>query len=344
MRKIIIIGLATAVLGRACPTAAQPQIHTIGLAFSDRVDTTGLPLHMQRQHPVFVKKLKREIWDLFAGLGRFRTLHLRVSGAENHPVYPDARSVDFVVHATLDKAYKIYNNKVLYYSGERWVDRSGQGGGTPYEVISLPAITGQLEVKLIDPQKERIFWSALHDSTAIVPYDEKIFVFNSWKYPGASHPSLVRTFLADILRLQQVNTSVDRALNVSERWFISAPEDDTEVAAGLLKGLVTSFAADIDGNLPLEGRIQAVMPEREGKPHVRLNIGERHGLGPRLRLEVWRPLPSRQKVGQIEVVEVDSTTAVARLRKLDRKLKKRGEGLQLLDRVISPKRSSRRSL
>ncbi len=40
----------------------------------------------------------------------------------------------------------------------------------------------------------------------------------------------------------------------------------------------------------------------------------------------------------------DSTTAIARLRKLDKKLRKRGEGLQLQDRVISSKRPSRRSL
>ena len=46
----------------------------------------------------------------------------------------------------------------------------------------------------------------------------------------------------------------------------------------------------------------------------------------------------------ILVVDVDSTTAIARLRKLDKKLKKRGDGLQVQDRVISPKRSLRRSL
>jgi len=349
MRRIVFIGLATAILGGICPAASQPQIYTIGLVFTDRVDMTALPPHMQRQHPVFVRDLCQDMWDLFADLGRFRTLRLRITGEEDHPIYVGGRSVDFVAHIILNKAYRIYRNRILYYygGGEFLYNRphkGGQDGGGPYEVVSLPAITGQLEVKLVDPHKDEIFWSALHDSTAIVPYEEEIYLYNSWKYPGLSHPGLVRAFLADILRLQQANSSVERALNVSERWFVSAPSHDVEIAAGLLQGLANSFAADLDSNLPLEGRIEAMLPEQKGKPHVLLNIGERHGLEPRLQLEVWRPLPSAQKVGQLEVVEVDSTTAVARLRKLEKKLEKRGEGLQLLDRVISPKRPSRRSL
>ena len=348
MRKVVLIGLATAILGGICPAASQPQVYTIGLAFTDRVDTTALPPHMQRQHPVFVRDLRRKMRDLFAALGRFRTLQLQISGEEDHPTYLGARSVDFVAHMTLNKAYKVYNNQVLYFNDGGLLyprpDKGGRDGGSPYEVVSLPAITGQLEARLVNPHKDRIFWSALRDSTTIVPYDEQRFLYNSWKYPGLSHPGLVRVFLADILRLQQVNSSVERALNVSDRWFVSASRHDTEIAAGLLEGLVTSFAADLDSNLPLEGRIEAMLPEQKDKPHVQLNIGERHGLRPRLRLDVWRPLPSAQKVGQIEVVEVDSTTAVARLRKLEKKLKKRGECLQRLDRVISLKRPARRSL
>ena len=140
------------------------------------------------------------------------------------------------------------------------------------------------------------------------------------------------------------NPSVERALNVSERWFVSTPSSDLAVAKGLLKGLAADLAADIDANIPLEGRIAAILPEQKGKSHVQLNIGAQHGLASRMRLDVWRPEPSQQKVGQLEVVEIDSTTAVARLRKLDKKLRKRGEGLQLQDRVISSKRPSRRSL
>ena len=345
--KIAWAGWTVVVLAFFCPTGAQPRVYTVGLVFTDAIDRHALPPHLKRQHPVTIGDMRREIRGLFTSLGRFRPLWIRSSGPPEDPEYIGARSVDFIAHITLNKAYKIYSNQVLYFYGGDLFNRpgvQGQDGGTPYEVISRPAITGQFEVKLVNPHKDRIFWSALRDSTAIVPYKEDLFLYNSWKYPGLSHPDLVRAFLADILRLQQVNSSVERALNVSARWFISSPEQDAETARGLLRGLAASFAADLDGNLPLEGRIAALLAPQKDKPHVRLNIGARHGLAPRMRLEVWRSRPADQKVGQIEVVEVDSTTAVARLRKLDKKLRKRGEGLQVLDRVVSPKRLSKRAL
>ena len=45
-----------------------------------------------------------------------------------------------------------------------------------------------------------------------------------------------------------------------------------------------------------------------------------------------------QKVGELEIVQVDSTTSIAILKGLDKRIRKQGEGLQPLDRVISPKR------
>ena len=224
------------------------------------------------------------------------------------------------------------------------LDDGGPSEDQSYTVISLPSIVCQLEVKLEDPHRDKIFWSDLRDSSAVIPYDEQLFLYNTWKYPGASHPGLTRAFLADLLRLQMADPATERALNVAERWFISKPSSDLAVARGVLKGLADNLAPDLDANLPLEGRIAALLPERKGKPHVQLNIGARHGLTKRMRFDVWRPRPSQQKVGQIEVVDVDSTTAIARLRKLDKKLKKRGDGLQVQDRVISPKRPSRSSL
>jgi hypothetical protein len=106
--------------------------------------------------------------------------------------------------------------------------------------------------------------------------------------------------------------------------------------------LVLSLAADLDRNLPIEGRITQILPSEAGVPRVQLGLGARHGLVPAMRLEVWRPLPATQKVGEVEVVAVDSLSATARLRRLDRKIRKQGDGLQLWDRVISPKRLSPR--
>lgn len=337
MKPLFLIGWAAILLSNQ-PTNAQPHIYTIGLVFADRVDLEALPDHLADQHPRLGREVERILGDLVVGLGRFRAVRLDSIGATRD-------SVDYVAHFMLNKAYKTYHNRVIdYYESSSLFDDGGPSDDQSYEVISLPAFVGQLEVKLVDPRRGKTFWSDLRDSSAAIPYDKQLYLYNTWKYPGASHPGLTRAFLADLLRLQMANPATERALNVATRWFVSKPSSDLAVAKGLLKGLANNLAPDLDANLPLEGRIAALLPEHNGKPQVQLNIGARHGLMARMRLEVWRPRPSQQRVGQLEIVAVDSTTATARLRKLDKKLKKRGEGLQPQDRVISPKRPSKRSL
>ena len=343
MKYLFLIGLASLVLGGQ-PANAQPHIYTIGLVFTDLVDREVLPVHLAEQHPRLMREIEQAIRHIFAGLGRFRAVRLQSIGEAHDPVYQEGESIDYIAHFILNKAYKTYHNKVIHYEDLGLFDDGRPSEDRSYEVISLPAIVGQLEVKLVDLHRDKIFWSDLRDSSAVIPYDEQLFLYNTWKYPGASHPGLTRTFLADLLRLQMADSATERALNVAERWFVSKPSSDLAVARGLLQGLANNLAPDLDANLPLEGRIATLLPEQKGKPHVRLNIGARHGLTKRMRFDVWRPRPSQQKVGQIEVIDVDSTTAIARLRKLDKKLKKRGDGLQVQDRVISPKRPSRRSL
>ena len=344
MKYLFLIGLASLVLGGQ-PANAQPHIYTIGLVFTDLVDQEILPVHLAEQHPRLMREIERAIRDIFADLGRFRAVRLQSVGESHDPMYQGEESIDYIAHFILNKAYKTYHNQVIhYYENLGLLDDGGPSEDQSYTVISLPAIVGQLEVKLVDLHRDKIFWSNLRDSSAVIPYDKQLFLYNTWKYPGASHPGLTQAFLADLLRLQMADPATERVLNVAERWFVSKPSSDLAVARGVLKGLADNLAPDLDANLPLEGRIAALLPERKGKPHVQLNIGARHGLLKRMRFDVWRPRPSQQKVGQIEVVDVDSTTAVARLRKLDKKLKKRGDGLQIQDRVISPKRPSRRSL
>ena len=344
MKYLFLIGLASLVLSGQ-PANAQPHIYTIGLVFTDLADQEVLPVHLAEQHPRLMREIERAISDLFDDLGRFRAVRLSSIIDAHDPVYQEGESIDFIAHFILNKAYKTYHNQVInYYENSGLFDDGGPSADRSYEVISLPAFVGQLEVKLMDPHRDKIFWSDLRDSSAVIPYDKQLYLYNTWKYPGASHPGLTRAFLADLLRLQMADSATERALNVAERWFVSKPSSDLAVARGLLHGLANNLAPDLDANLPLEGRIAALLPERKGKPHVRLNIGTQHGLTKRMRFDVWRPRPSQQKVGQIEVIAVDSTTAIARLRKLDKKLKKRGDGLQLQDRVISPKRPLRRSL
>ena len=343
MKRLFLIGWAAILFGNQSANA-QPHLYTIGLAFTDLVAQEALPVHLADQHPLLMREIERTLSDTFADMDRFRAVRLPSMGEARDPVYQGEASVDYIAHFMLNKAYKTYHNKVIHYENLGLFDDGRPSEDRSYEVISLPAIVAQLEVKLEDPRRDRIFWSDLRDSSAVIPYDKQLYLYNSWKYPGASHPSLTRAFLADLLRLQMANPSTERALNVAERWFISNPSSDLAVARGVLKGLASNLAPDLDANLPLEGRIAALLPARKGKPHVRLNIGARHGLLKRMRFDVWRPRPSQQKVGQIEVVEMDSTTAIARLRKLDKELRKRGDSLQIQDRVISPKRPLRRSL
>ena len=343
MKCLLLIGWASVLFGGQ-PANAQPHIYTIGLVFTDLVDQEILPVHLAEQHPLLMREIDQAIRDIFASLSRFRAVRLQSVGEAHNPVFQGGESTDYIAHFILNKAYKTYHNQVIHYEDLGLFDDGGPSEDRSYEVISLPAFVGQLEVKLAEPRRGKIFWSDLRDSSATIPYDKQLFLYNTWKYPGASHPGLTRAFLADLLRLQMADSATERALNVAERWFVSKPSSDLAVARGLLKGLADNLAPDLDANLPLEGRIVALLPEQKGKLHVRLNIGARHGLTTRMRFDVWRPRPSQQKVGQIEVVDVDSTTAIARLRKLDKKLKKRGDGLQIQDRVISPKRPSRRSL
>ena len=344
MRRVFFTGLVSAVLGGLVPAFSQPQTYAIGLAFSDQMDAASLPPYMQSKLSLFMGKVQRRVQLLFTELGRFRTFNCRTTFEQNRYTYYSSESTDFVVHVILRRSHRIFRNKVLYYSGGEDsfnYDARGQSGGPPYEVIALPAISARLEVRLVvEGRKNKIFWSALRDSTAIVPHDVESYIYNPGKYPGYTHPALIGAYLPAILRLRAMNHSVDRQLDVADRWFLSEPGDDVDTAYGLLEGLAASFYADLDGNLPLAGQIEAVLPEGKGKPRVLLNIGSKHGVAPRLRLDVWRPLPAGQKVGQIEVVEVDSTTAVARLRKLEGSLRKRGESLQSGDRVISRKRPS----
>ncbi len=336
MKSLFLIGVALALGGQ--PTNAQPHIYTIGLVFTNLVDPAILPVHLAEQHPRLMLEIERAIGDAFADLGRFRVVRLP-------SIRTGQESIDYIAHFAFNKAHKTYHNQVIHYHADPGLfDDSGPSADRSYEVISLPSIVCQLEVKLEDRHRDKIFWSDLRDSSAVIPYDQHLFIYNTWKYPGASHPGLTRVFLADLLRLQMADPATERALNVAERWFISNPSSDLTVIRGVLKGLADDLAPDLDANLPLEGRIAAVLPKRKGKPHVQLNIGAWHGLTKRMRFDVWRPRPSQQKVGQIEVVDVDSTTAIARLRQLDKKLKKRREGLQIQDRVISLKRPSRKSL
>jgi len=314
--------------------SAEPRATTLGVTIVDRVDMTVVPAHLRTQHPVLVRHLGLAVRRALGQVGRFRIQRLPGAAADD---------VDFEVRIDLNQVQKVYTNELLYYTERELldeVDLGPQGGGSQYEVVSLPSVNVEFDVRLVAP-RDVVLWSASLDSTVVVPHDESIFIYNTWKYPGATDPGLTRQFLADILRLQDANRWVERVLSVSDRWIISRPGDDLRTAQDIIGRLAASFAVDVDDHVPLEGRVLDQQTSAEGEVLVKLDVGGYHGLALRHRLELWRPPPAQKKVGQVEIVRLDSTTAVARIRKLDRDLKKTGESLQQY-RVISPKRASRR--
>ena len=319
---------------------AQPRTYKVGLVITDGVAVSALPAHLQALHPQLVADLRVEIRELLAGLGRFQVFELDAPTRGASPAYRDSEDIDLAVHVFLLRAEKTFRNQIIYSFESLGLPPlyGAQEGGLGYEIVSLPAIDARLEIRLADPHNNKVSWSAQRDSTATVPYDGQVFILNTRKYPGLTPPRLLQEHLAGLMRLRQDNSSVDRLLDVADRWFVSKPAADIKVSHALLDAMVRSLAEDLDSNLPLEGQVAKLLPSQEGELRVQLDIGAQHGLVPNLRLGVWRPLPATQKVGEVEVVTVDSTTATARLRKLDKKIRKQGEGLQPQDRVISPKR------
>ena len=204
MKSLFLIGLALVLGGQ--PANAQPHIYTIGLVFTDLVEQEILPVHLAEQHPRLMLEIERAIRDIFTDLGRFRVVRLRSIREARDPTYRGEKSIDYIAHFTFNKAHKTYHNQVIhYYENLGLLDDGGPSEDQSYTVISLPSIVCQLEVKLEDLHRDKIFWSDLRDSSAVIPYDEQLFLYNTWKYPGASHPGLTQAFLADLLRLQMAD-------------------------------------------------------------------------------------------------------------------------------------------
>lgn len=333
------VGLLFFFFGTPELAQAQPRVYKLGLVITDAVLISALPAHLQARHSQLVADLRGRMRVLLSQLGRFQVFNWDATLEENRYTYHGVEGVDFVLQVLLHRADKIVRNQVIYaYEGVGLPPIYGaHEGGLDYEIVSLPAISDRLEIRLVEPHKGKVFWSTQRDSTVIVPYNNRLYILNPRKYPGLNPPVMLQNYLADVMRLRQDNRAIDRLLDVADRWFVSKPAGDIEVAQALLGDLVQSFGAEIDGNLPLEGEITELLPS-DRKLQVRIDIGARQGLVPALRLEVWRPLPAAQKVGELELVQVDSTTSIAVLKNLDKQIRKRGEGLAPLDRVISPKR------
>ena len=343
MTRVLALGLAVALIGRPTPSFSEPRELAVGVEVEDLVDPVGMPPHLLRERESLLDDLGRDLRFLLEDLGRCTTTSLSPGAGLDRQA--DVRAVDFIARARLRQLYKSYRNKQhlgtahdVHISDEYYYDPEA------LEVTSEPILVARLELGLVEARRGKRFWSGMSDSTAVIPHGRYDYMINPARHPGATRPEMLQHVMAGIMRLTDVPRSPLRyILDAADRWYISSPEEDVRTANGVLAGLVGSFFTELDSHLPLEGRVVELLPEVDDKTRMRLDVGAVHGVFPGLKLDVWRPHPAGQKVGQVQVTELDSATAVARVRKLDRKLRKQGEGVQDGDRVISKKRRSTRT-
>ena len=336
MMSMVWAALILPVLLLQATASAQPRQWSIAVEVVDQVEPTGIPPHILQSKPELLDDLNRQVQLILEDLGRCRA---RGADADTNGAIDD-----FIARVSVQQLYKSYRNKeylgiahdvheadALYYAPQ------------VKEIRAEPILIARLEMELVEMPEGRRTWSTVRDSTIAIPYDRYDYIINPVKYPHAADPVAQQHFMADILRLTDVPRSPARyILNAADRWFISWPQNDIDRARGLLVDLVGTLYSDLDGRLPLEGQVTELLPDEDGNERVALGIGTVHGLVPKLKMDVWRPEPADQKVGQIQIIQVDSATAVAQVRKIDRQLRKRGEGVRTGDRVISKKRKSQR--
>jgi hypothetical protein len=326
--------------GIAVPGDADPLILPLGVIHTSQIDPSTLPAHLAAALPEIKRELQADMDRLFVDLGRFTTHELPARFERGHYIGPGADTLDLVAHVDLLKLHKIFRNRMIQFSENRATSTAPTGDPQPYQVSALPVIIGQLEVRLLNPQRRKVIWTGRSDSTLMI--QPHTFLYNPRKYPGWNHPDLLHRHLAGIIRLQDNYPAITSMLHAADRWYVSAPPTELETMQKTVALMVQSFYRELDGRLPIEGRISQLLPGQDGKQYARINIGAGHGLVPKLRLDVYRAGPSTAKIAQVEIVQLDSLSAQVRLRKLDKKIRRLGQGLQVGDRILSRRRSSPR--
>lgn len=317
----------------------------VALAFSDLSDTERQWDHLQVINDSALPIIRRTVVANFAVIDRCETVLLTAKlDKRGRSVFAEEvdTDTDYALHFIVRHIDKLFRNRTIYQSGYD-IDRNqvGYGGAEPQsrEIVALPALSSAMEVRLIHLNRNKVIWSTLQDSTVLVAHDNR-FVYNAEKYPGFTHPEIIRDHIAPILRQRQRRPSALRMLSVADRWFLSTPADDVATAEALLAGMIDNLMPEVDAQLPLYGTIASIVEGTDEKKNqrFRLDIGSQQGLVKKLRLDVFRDSKDAKKIGQVEIVSVDSSSSIARLHKLERSVRKRGESLAIGDLVFSRKR------
>jgi hypothetical protein len=250
--------------------------------------------------------------------------------------FTNVGDADYAVHFIVRKLDKLFRNRTTYGSNNRV--RYSVEESRSREIVALPALSVSLEIRLIQLERNKVIWSTLQDSTVLVPHGNR-FVYNAEKYPGVTHPDMIRDYIAPILRQRQRRPAALRMLSVADRWYLSQPEDDIAAAEALTYILVEDIMPEIDARLPLYGSIVSLLgTDGKKRPRCQLDLGAQQGIVKKMRLDIFSQGAPSVKIGQIEIVSVDSSSSTAHLRKLERSARKRGETLAVGDRVFSRQR------
>lgn len=242
----------------------------------------------------------------------------------------------FALYLTLRRFGKLFRNRSLYHTRQDLAATAQEP--MSYEMMSLPVLSGALEARLVNLKNEKTTWSALHDSSVLLPHHEN-FIYNPEKYPGLMPQDIIRDYAVPILRMRSLRPSALRMLAVADRWYISDEAEDRTAAVEMLKGMVADLVPEIDAHLPLYGSVDSLAGrDKKDRPLVRINLGYKDGIHKKARLDVLRPEMPDPKIGQVEVLSVDSTSAIGYLRKLERTVRKRGDTVHIGDQIVSRKR------
>lgn len=242
----------------------------------------------------------------------------------------------FTLRLQLRRFSKIFRNRGLYQARDQLSPTAQEP--IMREMIALPVLSGAIEAHLINDQREKTIWSTLHDSSTMLAHNGR-FIYNLEKYPGYTPPDLIRDYAVPILRHRSKRPSALRMLSAADRWYISNADKDLVSAYAMLRQMVADLIPEIDANLPLSGSIVSqVGLDHKRRPMFQLDLGMDVGIREKMKLEVFRPGKSGAKIGQIEIVSVDSSFSVGRVRKLERSVRRRGATIDVGDVVISRQR------
>ncbi len=327
-------------LGLIAPSALQARPHlNVAIAFSDETDADKRWDHLDSLYESASYRAQKGV---MRGLGTLPRCRLVSRAAQldqrGRSVFQAEEGIDFVLHFVLRRIDRLYRNRTLYYTEPSAATLSGSADSQPREVAALPALSAAIEVRLIETQRDKIVWSALQDSTIMLQHDNR-FVYNPDKYPGYTHPEVIRDYVAPIMRQRFKNPPSLRMLNSADRWYLSPLENDAAIGGHLIDCMIRDLLPQIDAHLPLWGTISTILAtDEDNRPQYRIDRGANHGIIEGMQLDVFQRENRQMKLGRVKVVAVGPTSATVRLHKLERAVRKRGQTLGIGDLVFSKQR------